>query len=132
MKRTRKVAPKGPQPVKLTTVTTEINGANRTLIVGREVSLHHREGLKGNTRRYRLTGIERETSGRLLLTVFGPLSVVKPKQRFVRPEDIKAQHHKPKKVRTTPCVKVAEAPVCDNCLSSKCPGASRGECQERD
>lgn len=130
MNKKRKVTPKGPQPVKLDKVTTEINGSNRTVLVGREISLHQtRANLKGG--RYRLTGIEREVSGDLLFTVFGPLSSVKPKQTFIRAADIKALHVKPKKVRPRPLSLSIDAPTCDNCLSSTCPGASGKECRER-
>jgi hypothetical protein len=119
MKRTRKVTPKGPQPVRLEKITTTVNGANRTLTVGRELTLHkERQSVRGG--RYRLTAIEREVSGGLLLIVFGPLSSAKPKQLCVRAGDVAAIHVKPKKAR--PKV-VAPEPVpepenfCDNCLT---------------
>jgi hypothetical protein len=130
MNKKRKVAPKGPQPVKLDKVVAQVNGSNRTLLVGREVSLHKtRASLRGG--RYRLTGIEREVDGRHLFTVYGPISSVKPRQNYVRAEDIKALHVKPKKVRPRPLSLSAEAPTCENCLSATCPGARGDECRER-
>lgn len=109
-------------------VTTEINGSNRTLKVGREVSLWTgRYGCRPG--RHRLTRIEREVSGRLLFTVFGPLSSKKPRQAYMRAEDIKAIHIKPKKAR--PVAPKPVVPACDNCLAEDCPGASGNECRER-
>jgi len=133
VKKTRKVAPKGPQPTRLESVTTTINGANRTLTVGREVSLHKtRLSLKGG--RHRLTGIERKPDGRLELIVFGPLSSVRPKQHYIGPDDIKAIHHKPQKARALRLTPLEQelAKSCENCLAIDCPGAVGKECRERD
>lgn len=128
MNRKRKVTPKGPQPVRLNILTTVINGGNRTLAVGREVSLHKEQRQTAKGGRYRLTGIEREIDGRILLTVFGPLSSVKPKQLYVRAADIKAIHVKPKKA---PAPKPEPENVCDNCLAPIAPGRSEcGTCRD--
>lgn len=114
----------------LETVITLINGSNRTLVTGREVSLHKEQRVTAKGGRYRLTHIEREADGRILLTVFGPLSSVKPKQLYVRPEDIKALHFKPQKTRTA--LTLVTEKVCDNCLAAACPGARGQECRERE
>lgn len=98
MNQKRRVAPKTPQAQRLESITTTVNGGNRTLTVGRELSLHLRPTIKPG--RYRLDTIEVQTDGEsVLLSVYGPLGRNCAKMRYVRPTDVKAIHVKPRMPR---------------------------------
>ncbi len=73
--------------------TTSIN--DRSVIVGVELTLVSRPALRSG--RYEVVKIEREASGEVLLTVYGPLRKRRPpSQHYVRPAQVAVVHVKTK------------------------------------